>query len=56
MEDTILKLELSAKQVNLILAHLCKGVYAEVAETIANITNQGNTQLAQKPVEPPPNP
>ena len=51
MENEIISLKLTVKHVNLILAHLSKGVYAEVIEAINLIAAQGNPQMAelQKP-------
>lgn len=46
MEDKIIELKITVKQVNIVLAHLSKGTYSEVIELINSITNQGNVQIA----------
>lgn len=46
MENEIIKLELTIKHVNIVLAHLSKGIYADVIEAINLITGQGNPQIA----------
>ena len=54
MENTQITLTMTAKQVNIILAHLSKGIFGDVVELVNLITSQGNAQIAevQKPKEP----
>ena len=54
MEDKIITLNLTVKQVNIVLAHLSNGIFKDVAETINLVTAQGNPQMAayQKAMQP----
>jgi len=60
MEDLIVELKLTVRQVNVILAHLVKGSFENVSELIMEIQQQGVPQvdaerqrLAENPVAEP---
>ena len=56
MENTQITLTITAKQVNIILAHLSEGKFKDVNELMNLITSQGNAQIAalQKPIDEKP--
>ena len=47
MENTQITLTLTAKQVNIILAHLSKGIFGDVVELVNLIISQGSAQIAE---------
>ena len=53
MENTQITLTMTAKQVNIILAHLSEGKFKDVGDLMNLITSQGNAQIAeaQKPAD-----
>ena len=46
MENTQITLTMTAKQVNIILAHLSEGKFKDVGDLMNLITAQGNAQIA----------
>lgn len=47
MEDTVLKLELTVTEVNVVLRSLGKHPFEEIAALVAKIKAQGESQIAE---------